>query len=292
MKATHLLLTTALVSSLTTGSARPGGAPSSFPSSSIAAASLMASSLLTMTMGVVSVVAAQEEATMDDVVECEGWASSGECSLNPRYMLEHCPHACKRVTEADRRMAEEIENKIGHIGSFFELEAEDIDENVVKFDRFEGKVTVITNVASYCGYTESHYRGLVDLYNQFKSSPVGFNILAFPCNQFGEQEPETCPKIKRFAKSKGVEFTMMNKVDVNGPDAHDVYDYLKKVAGPPRITWNFATYYVITPDGVVASQSGVEPMDLIPAIMEAMMGADDDDSSDDDDEDMEGGEEL
>ena len=61
---------------------------------------------------------------------------------------------------------------------------------------------------------------------------MAFNILAFPCNQFGEQEPETCPAIKRFAESKGVEFTMMNKVDVNGIDASIVYHYLKKVAGP------------------------------------------------------------
>lgn len=61
---------------------------------------------------------------------------------------------------------------------------------------------------------------------------MGFNILAFPCNQFGEQEPEACPAIKRFAQAKGVEFTMMDKVDVNDEDAHPVYDYLKKVAGP------------------------------------------------------------
>jgi len=141
------------------------------------------------------------------------------------------------------------------------------------------------------GYTESHYSGLVKLYNQFKSSPVGFNILAFPCNQFGEQEPEECPKIKRFAKNKGVEFTMMNKIDVNGIDAHNVYHYLKKVAGPPRITWNFATYYVISPTGVVSSQSGVEPLDLAEAIL-AAMGADESSSDDSSSEDDGEGEEL
>ncbi|KAL9182927.1 hypothetical protein ACHAXT_004206 [Thalassiosira profunda] len=223
---------------------------------------------------------AAEEA--DTIAECDGWASAGECSLNPRYMLENCPVACKKQAAADREMAREIEEKIGHITSFFELDAEDIDEKVTKFEQFKGKVTVVTNVASYCGYTESHYRGLVQLYNQFKGSPIGFNILAFPCNQFGEQEPEQCPKIKRFAKSKGVEFTMMNKVDVNGIDAHPVYHYLKKVAGPPAITWNFATYYIITPGGVVTSHSGVEPKDLVPHILEAM-GADES-SGDDDDE--------
>jgi glutathione peroxidase len=150
------------------------------------------------------------------------------------------------------------------------LEAEDIDKKVMKFNQFKGKITVITNVASFCGFTDSHYKGLVELYNQFKASPIGFNILAFPCNQFGEQEPNKCPAIKKFAKSKGVEFTMMNKVDVNGVDASPVYDYLKKVAGPPRITWNFATYYVVSPDGTVKSYSGVEPLDLKDVILDAM----------------------
>ena len=81
-----------------------------------------------------------------------------------------------------------LEKNIGHIKSFFELEAEDINKKMIKFSQYKGKVTVMTNVASYCGYTESHYNGLVKLYNEFKSSPVGFNILAFPCNQFGKQE--------------------------------------------------------------------------------------------------------
>jgi len=175
-------------------------------------------------------------------------------------------------------MALEIEKKIGHITSFFELQAQDIDENVVKFDQFKGQVTVVANVASYCGYTESHYKGLTKLHRKYKSSPTKLNILAFPCNQFGEQEPETCSTIKRFASTKyGVEFTMMNKVDVNGLDASDVYLWLKKVAGPPRITWNFGTYFVVTPDGTVASFSGVEPMELVPAIEAAMVGGGEED---------------
>ncbi|KAL3802715.1 hypothetical protein ACHAW5_000967 [Stephanodiscus triporus] len=144
-------------------------------------------------------------------------------------MLQHCPEACEIQAELDRAMADDIEKKIGHINSFFELEARNIDKELVKFDQFRGKVTVITNVASYCGefvsyftqrsfyandkYTldlntrqwdirESHYNGLVKLYEQFKSED--FNILAFPCNQFGKQEPEECPAIKRFAKEEGL----------------------------------------------------------------------------------------
>jgi glutathione peroxidase len=82
--------------------------------------------------------------------------------------------------------------------------------------------------------------------------------------------PESCPKIKQFAKSKGVEFTMMNKVDVNGPDTHPVYMWLKMIAGPPRIIWNFATYFVIEPTGTVSSFSGVDPMELKIVVQEAM----------------------
>jgi len=116
-------------------------------------------------------------------------------------------------------------------------------------------------VASYCGYTESHYRSLVQLYSQFENtSPV--EILAFPCNQFGQQEPKSNEEIKDFSSSKGVKFRMMDKIDVNGPNASLVYKYLKSKAGPSQIQWNFATYFVIGPDGSVQSFSGVEPLEL------------------------------
>jgi glutathione peroxidase len=105
-----------------------------------------------------------------------------------------------------------------------------------------GKVTIIVNVASQCGYTESHYRGLVNLWSKVKDESV--EILAFPCNQFGYQEPESEANILRFAKAKGVEFTMMSKINVNGPTASLVYKYLKKAAGPASITWNFGTSLV------------------------------------------------
>ena len=73
---------------------------------------------------------------------------------------------------------------ISHIKSFFELTAKDIDGNLIEFETFRGQVTVLVNVASYCGYTESHYKGLVELWEHVKQEAV--NILAFPCNQFGK----------------------------------------------------------------------------------------------------------
>jgi glutathione peroxidase len=120
----------------------------------------------------------------------------------------------------------------------------------------------VVNVASECGYTDSHYKGLVKLWRQVEPTKQ-INILGFPCNQFGHQEPGSAEEIYEFARDEyGVEFTMMEKVDVNGPNASIVYKYLKSKAGPGSIAWNFATYFVISPDGTVESHSGVQPMDL------------------------------
>jgi glutathione peroxidase len=79
----------------------------------------------------------------------------------------------------------------------------------------------------------------VNLWSKVKDESV--EILAFPCNQFGSQEPDSDAKILQFARGKGVEFTMMSKINVNGPTASPVYKYLKRVAGPGAISWNFGT---------------------------------------------------
>jgi glutathione peroxidase len=171
-------------------------------------------------------------------------------------MNHACANACGEV-DAELRA---IQEKLGQVGSFYDLKCNDIDGNPVNFSEFKSKVVVIANVASYCGYTESHYRGLVELFEDV--SEGGAEILAFPCNQFGEQEPGSADDIKAFAASKGVKFRMMEKVDVNGAGAHLVYLYLKDQAGISSITWNFATYFVVSPDGDVESYTGVEPMDL------------------------------
>jgi len=178
---------------------------------------------------------------------------------NPNYMLENCKTSCAKAVEA----AAAAEAELNKIGSFFELSANDLEGNPIDFESFRGKITVVTNVASYCGYTESHYQQLVDMWNKLGQDENNFNILAFPCNQFGQQEPGTPEEIRDFVTKKGVNFTMMEKVDVNGPHASMVYKYLKKVTGLDSIHWNFATYFVIGPDGNVREFSeGVEPRRL------------------------------
>ena len=149
----------------------------------------------------------------DEHENCEMWASSGECENNPEYMMHHCARSCA-LEKAHREVAEE---QLKGIESFFDLSAPDIDGNEIKFEEFRGKVTILTNVASYCGYTQQHYRELVELWSHLENESV--EILAFPCNQFGKQEPGTAEEIKQFAHSKGVKFRIMTKVNVNGPQA-------------------------------------------------------------------------
>lgn len=183
-------------------------------------------------------------------------------------MTKSCATSCENVAQQALKDAKEL---IG-INSFFDLSADDIHGKTIEFSKFQGQVTIVVNVASFCGYTDSHYKGLVELFSHVQSTGK-VNILAFPCNQFGQQEPESNESIEDFATRKyGVEFTMMSKIDVNGPDAHKVYKFLKKEAGPATITWNFATYYVISPDGSITSHTGIEPMQLNDVALNLLAG--------------------
>lgn len=107
---------------------------------------------------------------------------------------------------------------------------------------FSTQISLVVNVASECGYTDQNYRELVSLQEDYHSS--GFNVLAFPCNQFGGQEPATNEEILKFAKDKyNVNFPMFAKVDVTGEQISEVYEHLTStVLISP--TWNFCKYLV------------------------------------------------
>ena len=153
--------------------------------------------------------------------------------------------------------------------SIFDFSAKDIHGHEMSFSNLRHRVTVFVNVATYCGYTESHYKGLVELWSEFEDTEA-LNILAFPCNQFGEQEPGTNKEIQDFAEFKGVTFHMMEKIDVNGPNASDFYKFLKTQAGIDTIAWNFATYFLVETDGTVHAFSDIEPKDLKGKLTELM----------------------
>jgi glutathione peroxidase len=120
-----------------------------------------------------------------------------------------------------------------------------------------GKVLLLVNTASKCGFTPQ-YDGLEKLYQQFKDKD--FEVLGFPCNQFGAQEPGSADEIAEFCKVNfGVTFPLMAKIDVNGPDASPLFDWMKKEAkglmGSTSIKWNF-TKFLIDREGNVVKRYG------------------------------------
>lgn len=133
----------------------------------------------------------------------------------------------------------------------YKLAASDIDGRETDLAEYKGKVTLVVNVASACGYTATNYQGLEALYREMKDS--GVVVLAFPCNQFGQQEPGNEPAIKAFAEDNyGVTFPLFSKIDVNGPNTHPVYSFLKE--SPPfnrDIEWNFVKFLVDKQGNVV-----------------------------------------
>ena len=128
----------------------------------------------------------------------------------------------------------------------YNFHSKTIDGADVALSDYQGKVLLIVNVASKCGFTPQ-YKGLETLYRQYKAR--GFEILAFPCNQFGGQEPATEPEIKQFCRSEyDVTFPIFSKIDVNGQGAHPLYKFLEDqrpgVLGTKRIKWNFTKFLV------------------------------------------------
>ncbi|CAA3019785.1 phospholipid hydroperoxide glutathione peroxidase 1, chloroplastic [Olea europaea subsp. europaea] len=130
--------------------------------------------------------------------------------------------------------------------SIHDFTVKDIDGNDISLSKFKGKALLIVNVASKCGLTSSNYSELSHLYEKYKTQ--GFEILAFPCNQFGGQEPGSNPDIKQFACTRfKAEFPIFDKVDVNGPSTAPVYQFLKSNAGGflgDLIKWNFEKFLV------------------------------------------------
>ncbi|MBN9007930.1 MAG: glutathione peroxidase [Rhizobiales bacterium] len=119
--------------------------------------------------------------------------------------------------------------------------------------QFEGRALLIVNTASACGFTPQ-YKDLENLYRTLK--PRGFSVLGFPCNQFGHQEPGSAKDIEQFCASKyDVTFPMFEKIDVNGSDAHPLFQYLKREKSGllgESIKWNFTKFLVDRQGNVVA----------------------------------------
>jgi len=136
------------------------------------------------------------------------------------------------------------------VTNVYEFSAENIDGKKIPLKRYKGKALLVVNTASQCGFTPQ-YTGLEKLHRDLGER--GFEVLGFPCNQFGAQEPGDAEEIKNFCSLKyDVTFPMFAKVDVNGANAHPLFDYLKKakpgLLGSQNVKWNF-TKFLIDKDG-------------------------------------------
>ncbi|XP_078441353.1 glutathione peroxidase 3 [Wolffia australiana] len=143
--------------------------------------------------------------------------------------------------------------------SIYDISVKDINGEDVNLRAYEGKVLLVVNVASQCGFTHSNYKDMNTLYEKYKNQ--GFEILAFPCNQFMSQEPGTSDEIKETACSRfKAEFPIFDKVEVNGKNATPLYKFLKAQKGGlfgDGIKWNFTKFLVDKTGKVVARYAPV-----------------------------------
>jgi glutathione peroxidase len=160
-------------------------------------------------------------------------------------------------------------------GTVYDIPLKDIAGKDATLKPYHGKVLLIVNVASHCGYTPQ-YKALEAVYEKYKDK--GLVVLGFPCNQFGGQEPGSDEEIKQFCTSKySVTFPMFDKIEVNGADRHSLYVTL---AGPEspypgNIKWNF-TKFLIGRDGKILKrfESKVTPDSLeVTSAIEGALGA-------------------
>jgi glutathione peroxidase len=156
----------------------------------------------------------------------------------------------------------------------YDFTAETLDGKAATLKDYLGRVALVVNTASKCGLTPQ-YAGLEKVYERFKDR--GFVVLGFPCDQFAHQEPGSNEEIGAFCqKNYGVSFPMFSKIDVNGPNTHPLYQFLKQEApgllGSTGIKWNF-TKFLIDREGKVRARFAptTKPEDVIKDI-EAALG--------------------
>jgi glutathione peroxidase len=158
--------------------------------------------------------------------------------------------------------------------SIYDFSAQLLDGRTVSLSEFRGRVLLLVNTASKCGFTPQ-YAGLEQLYRAGKER--GLAVLGFPCNQFGAQEPGSAEEIGAFCqKNYGVSFPLFARIDVNGPHAHPLYRFLKKsrpgIFGIERIKWNFTKFLIDRQGRVVGRYAPSTPPQKLAAAVEAVLG--------------------
>ena len=156
--------------------------------------------------------------------------------------------------------------------AIYDIPLRDIDGQPTSLEAYRGKVLLIVNVPSKCGFTPQ-YAGLEALYRKYKNQ--GFTVLGFPCNQFGRQEPGTNEEIKQFCSTTyQVSFPIFDKIEVNGKNRHALYEALagKNSAFSARIWWNF-TKFIIGRDGKILGRFGTRVKPDSPKLVQAVESA-------------------
>jgi glutathione peroxidase len=158
------------------------------------------------------------------------------------------------------------------MASIYDFTAKSLGGEDVALKQFEGKVLLIVNTASACGFTPQ-YRGLEALQKSYGSR--GFSVLGFPCNQFGRQEPGNAAQIQEFCASNyAVSFPMFDKIDVNGDHAHALYRFLKGEKSGllgPSIKWNFTKFLIDRSGKVVARHAPTTTPEALTKEIEALL---------------------
>src|SRR3954454_11008570 len=158
------------------------------------------------------------------------------------------------------------------MAGIYDFSAQSLDGKDVALKQFEGQVLLIVNTASACGFTPQ-YKGLEALHREL--GPRGFAVLAFPCNQFGSQEPGDAAQIRNFCeRNYAVSFPMFAKIDVNGGNAHPLFKYLKNekfgLLGP-SVKWNFTKFLVDRAGKVVARHAPTARPESLRREIEALL---------------------
>jgi glutathione peroxidase len=155
----------------------------------------------------------------------------------------------------------------------FDFTVQDIHDQPIRLSDYAGKVLLIVNTASKCGFTPQ-YKGLQALYERYKDR--GLLVLGFPCNQFGAQEPGSNEQIEQFCDTSfRVSFPLFSKIDVNGDNAAPLYKYLRAsapgVLGSERIKWNFTKFLVDKQGQVVKRYAPLTKPESLYADIEALL---------------------
>ena len=157
--------------------------------------------------------------------------------------------------------------------TIYNYEVKNINGESVSLSQYIGKTLLIVNVASKCGFT-SQYKDLEEIYREYKAQ--GLEILAFPCNQFGSQEPGNAEEIKNFCSlNYDVTFPLFEKINVNGDDASPFFEFLKEslpgILGSKAVKWNF-TKFLIDKNGVPKARYAPtdKPKDIVKDIKEIL----------------------